>query len=272
MTEFARIFSASCRQITKFCPLALGVLIFLAAPWVRPVVGDGEGPRISYSEMRTSGRPENFYKLEYSADDQVCSGALKRLNRPMAMPPNLKMPHDYAKIDTVFFLGTEENVTWEPRWLIFEDKTGHAGILDGTFADIFNNGHQLRLFRFELGVGRGVIHSIYAASPETQEHLTESDDRVEGRRVVTLLGPVYELKPYQLDFFPTFAQDELGASEYPWAGVFADVIDVEGKRYVLVTSAVEKYRRNRIYLLEFFSHKDRRLVCGYYSEYLFVDK
>jgi hypothetical protein len=131
----------------------------------------------------------------------------------------------------------------------------------------------MAMFRFELGVGRGVIHSIYAApAPELQRHLTESDNRVEGRRVVSLRGPVYDLKPYELDFFPTFAQDALGASEYPWAGVLADVIDVEGKRYVLVTSAVEKYRRNRVYLLEFFSHKDRRLVCGYHSEYLFVDE
>lgn len=118
--------------------------------------GAGE-PRITYSEMRTRGRPSEFYKLDYSADDQVCRGALENLNRPMTMPPNLKVPHDYAKIDTAFFLGTGANVSWEPRWLVFADKAGRAGILDSASVEIFNNGQQLRLFRFELGIGRGVV-------------------------------------------------------------------------------------------------------------------
>lgn len=253
--------------------LGLVCITVALSGWAPSAFAGGDEPRITYTEMRVSGRPAEFYKLGFSADDHLCGSALRLLNRPMPMRSGLRMPHDYAKIDTAFFLGTEANVKWEPKWLVLEDKTGGAGILDVASADIFNDGQQLRLFRFELGVGQGVIHSIFAASPQRiLEHLFESDDRVDERRVVTLLSPVYKLKPYEFDFFPTFAKKELGTIEYPWAGVFADVVEVDGKFYVLVMSAVDKYRRNRVHLLEFFSHKNRRLVCEYHSEYLFIDE
>jgi hypothetical protein len=276
MTELARIFDVNSRHLKKFGRLVvtLSVLTLVAVPWARSVIADGDEPRISYSEMRTKGRPGDFYKLGFSANDRVCRRTLQLLNQSVGMPSHLRAGYDYAKIDTAFFLRTRENVAWEPQWLITaQSKNGRAGVLDLTTADVFNNGKSLRLLRFELSVSSNLSHSLYAfPAQQLEAYLGQSDEVAEGLPVVTLVTPLYELKPYKLDLDPSFARRALGAEDYPWAGVLADVIEVEGKSYVLVTSAIERYRQSQIYLVEFLSHKNRMLVCEYGSDYLFVDE
>lgn len=271
MTEFGRIFSADCGQLKRLGHLVcvLGALTLIAVPWVRPVIADGDEPRISYSEMRATGRPGDFYKLESSADDRVCRRTVQHLNQSIGMPSNLRAGYDYAKIDTAFFLQTRENVAWEPKWLITaQSKNGRAGVLDLTTADIFNNGKSLRLLRFELSVSSNLSHSLYALpAQELEAHLVQSHESAQDLPAVTLATPLYELKPYKLNFDPLF-----GSKDYPWAGVLADIIEIDGKSYVLVTSAVEKYRKNRVYLIKFLSYKDRQLVCEFGSDYIFVDE
>lgn len=260
----------------RLCRRPVCTLAAVAAlTWMIPAVAAGDERTISYGEMRREGRPEGFYELGFAADGRVCQDALRLLNRPAPMPAGLRMPYDYPKIATAFFLRTEASVTWEPRWLIsvIGSKTGRGGVLDETAADIFNTGQTLRLYRFEGSVGGRRFLSIYAAPADSlSPYLAESDDRVEGLPVARLLVPLYELKPFALDLDPGFAMAALELTELPWAGVFADVVVLDGATYVLVTSAIEKYRRNRTYLLRFASHRDRTLICEFRSDYVFVDE
>jgi hypothetical protein len=253
----------------------LGLLAFVAVSWAPAISVARDEPRISYSEMRTSGRPAGLYESGFSADDDICQGALRFLNQPAPMPLGLRMRQDYVKVDTAFFLGTRANVAWEPRWLIsvIRSKAGRPGVLDETAADIFNTGQPLRVYRFEGSVGGGRFHSIYAAPADSfSPHLIERGDRIDGLRVARVMGLLADLKPFELDFHFDLAMEAIGLAKPPWAGVFADILQLEGKTYFLVTSAIKKYRHNRTYLLRFTSHRDRKLLCEFRSDYMFVDE
>ena len=242
--------------------------------WAPHLMADGDERRMTYSEMYSKGRPAGFYESGFSADAKACRAVLHLLNRPVAIPPGLRIGYNYAEIDTLFLLHTSANVSWEAKWLNFyKSKTRGAGWLDAATADIFNNGRPLRLFRLKGSVSSNYFHSFYATPIErVRDYIVESDDRIDGLPVATLRVPVYELQAIMLDFDLGFAVKELGTTKTPWAGVFADIVEIDGGTYVLVTSAIEEYRRGRAYLLKFSSYKDREVVCEFKSRYVFINE
>lgn len=243
---------------------ALAAGLFAILVWAHPAFSiDGQESNSSFDTF-TDGRPPDFYTLGFVGNQSVCDSALWLLNRRASVPPGLRMPYDYAKIDTAFFLSTEASVAWDPKWLIIDNKTPRVGVLDTAIADLFNDDQPLVILRFELSVGGNLRHSIYGIPLRSRhEVLIESESRVEGLQRVEIPGPLSLLRPYSVDFDSKVAAKVLGIERPAWAGVFADIIRVEGKTYVLVTSALQNYRHNRVYLLEFFSRKDSRLVCEY---------
>lgn len=70
-------------------------------------------------------RPANFYKLERIYEPVACEAALKSLNRPYAVPEDLRTwrgldgmpagPRDTASHQAAYYLGTNDNVRWSWR-------------------------------------------------------------------------------------------------------------------------------------------------------------
>ncbi len=97
-------------------------------------------------------RPANFYKLERSYEPAVCDVALKSLNKPYAVPDDLKTffspmmgkPLGYldnAAHQAAYYLGTSDNVRWS--WREEKNKpweTGPNRDVGVATLDFFNDG------------------------------------------------------------------------------------------------------------------------------------
>ena len=107
----------------------IAIALFAGTP---PSLAGSDDLRLTYSEMRAKGRPADFYTLEFAAAaDNVCNDALRLLSEPSAVRPSLRMPYDYAKIHSDFFLHTAANITWEPRWVVDRTGVSASGVLTG---------------------------------------------------------------------------------------------------------------------------------------------
>lgn len=250
-----------CRFGSIFLPLLfLSVSVFAG--------GDGDRPTITFSELYQKGRPADFYNLDFSADDKVCGAALKLLNEPSSIPPGLRMPYDYAKIDTALFLSTASGVAWEQAWLTRRDVGKPRRDLDVAKVDLFNSGTPVDVFRIESYLSGFRIHILLA--PPVEQAVTvfrRTEETIDGSPMYEQLTPARE---YRIEPNDQLAGDTLRRSESLWRSpyVFMDILHIDANYYVLVmSSGIGDNEHIQSYLLEFHDYNNQQLLCAFRSHY-----
>lgn len=93
-------------------------------------------------------RSANFYRLEWDDTAGLCVIALEALNKPYALPSNMRttpdgVEPDYASKQAMVFLGNDDNVRW--RWDAV-DAAG-PGLSESAKLDYFNDGVERLVVR-----------------------------------------------------------------------------------------------------------------------------
>ena len=220
--------------------------------------GDDERPTITFSELYKKGRPPNFYSLGFAADDNVCNAALRLLNEPASIPPGLRMPYDYAKIDTALFLNTKSSVAWEKAWLAPRGVGKPRRDLDIVNVSLFNEGMSFSVFRVESFLSGFRIHALLVPPAErAAEVFHRRNEMIEGL-------PVYEQQTwapeYTIEPDSRLAAETLGKAITPWSTsfVFVDILQIDKNNYVLVMPSILNDEDVRIYLVKFQNHRSSK--------------
>lgn len=122
-------------------------------------------------------RPANFYRLDTSAEPEVCNAALAALNKPYAVPEDLHthwdldgMPwgdRDYASHQAAYYLGTNDNVRWSVRTFKFNGRTFSS---ESAVLDIYSDG-QNRLVQRQRGrLSSAILLEIAVVDSSDYQH------------------------------------------------------------------------------------------------------
>ena len=252
---------------TKAANGLFALLVPLAMALIATAGGEEPGFQI---QQELEGRPANFFEASYQADSAVCGEALRLLNKPAPLSPAYRIPQDYAKIDTKFFLWTENDVEWEPLWFVGSEGASRGpGLVQAATVDLFNDGSPKVVFRLELALSSRLRHVVYPMSPERAAQLTARRETIEGMRV--FFDGDAPLKPAaeRLKLHPDFAKSTLKSKKDPWIDeyVFVDITRVYDRFYLLLTPAAHKAARIGVYLIELSGQHDPKLMCEFKTRY-----
>lgn len=187
-------------------------------------------------------RPANFYKLDWSIDDRLCSIALKSLNKPYAVPENLRTwrrpsdnralgKQDYATQQAAYYLGTNENVRWSLR--TFNAKTSKNSQdlkADVAVLDFFNDGVSRLIIRRTGSLSNYLRTFIMVRNPHSQ-------------------AQEFETLNYRGAFFGSSGlpdSNELG-SKFDYS--VKDIIRLNGEYYTLLMPLQARFNSYYIYLI-----------------------
>ena len=106
------------------------------------------------------GRAANFYTTEHSYNDQLCADVRRTLNEVYWLRRDLRMPTDYARIESEFYLGTHQNVRWS--MIEFPGRYG-TPVREIANIDLFNTGEMVSIVRVLATVSSAKHHRLYFA-------------------------------------------------------------------------------------------------------------
>jgi hypothetical protein len=187
-------------------------------------------------------RAANSYAIETSYDSQVCPQVLQQLNRTYWMPRNLRMPHDYAELQSNYFLGTHENARWTRVPMQFAN--GPIEERETANLDIFNS-----------GVAQTIVRNLNSLASINHQALYVAT--LEGNRWATT----------KINFDP--AWERYGRVGQGLTRRFAfpviDVLSSGGSLYVLLkpleSPSVSPTIERRVYVTRVYGFEEYELVC-----------
>jgi len=149
---------------------------------------------------------------------------------------------------------------------------GSKSWLETTLADIYNTGHPVEIYRFESRLGSAKLHNGYADHRTPQAGGQEPNGRVNGLRTYVVDKPQPHPPGSGLFVDPDFVREALAISEDPWPNgyVFFDIIKIQNRYYVLLTSALFSFGKPKVYMAAFADHRTRRLICAFQSRFQIV--
>lgn len=103
-------------------------------------------------------RPANFYRLETSAEPEVCDAALAALNQRYAVPEDLltvqdlvtgvpRGNRDYSAHQAAYYLGTNDNVRWSARRFNWPGAATAPRPTESAFIDFYGDGRERLVIR-----------------------------------------------------------------------------------------------------------------------------
>lgn len=197
-------------------------------------------------------RPANFYKLERSYEPAVCDAALKSLNKPYAVPDDLKTffspmmgkPLGYldnAAHQAAYYLGTSDNVRWSWREAENEPwETGPNRDVGVATLDFFNDGVD-RIVTLSTSSLTGHLYTLISV-----------EDSQKGS--ISISWPVENS-----DEIP-----DLESLDSKLSYSAKDLLKIENKYYTLLMPIQSMYKDNNVYLFRWLGSP--YLLTGIYSD------
>ncbi len=220
------------------------------------------------------GRPENFYYLAEASEgqDQVCEAILSALNEPYPAEPNVGNTELYSK----YLLRSRLSVPWLE--IPFFGRTGDRGMYDFRYASVdFNNdGEPEDLFVTVMNQSAMAIHHfvwvekgvfpapIEALSTPMWMTILDKNANAKGQELTQKLENLV---------FEVYIKNNLpSARNLSVDSLFVDIVDVEGTRYILYTSAGSRETKRDTFAVQLNSKDEISPVCRLTSRYVRVSR